>query len=340
MQAILLIPHNGSQFHLGETGLADCSDLLHSDTLFSALANVYEFALSGAKTFIDLFRNDKLTFSSGLFTMLKKGSQEPPLLFFPKPAVTYSNVTDRKHHKSIKFLSQGVMDEFRKSFDAQKCVSNLDLTSWPLIGNEFLCLADELGRNPEAFRNRSFLGFITTPKIKVHTTIQDNDRLYHETTLKFNSFSVNGEKYEGAYCVLLKADLTVGERQEFFAALRIMADEGIGGQRSSGKGQFREIREVDIDIPCSEQAATYLGLSIVSPANGDEFDALERYELFVRGGGSLGWRGEAEKHRKQARFVKEGSVMRRNIAGTILNVSPDIGDGLILRNGKNFAIPI
>ncbi len=334
----MLIPGNGSQFHLGETGLDDSSDLLHSDTLFSALANVYECALSEAKTFIDLVGNGQLSFSSGLYAMLKKGSQEPPLLFLPKPTVVYGNIEDRKPQKTKKYFSLGVWKEFRNLFDADVFDSDLDYSNMPSVGNEFVCLDEELGSNPEDFKNRSFRSFATSPKVKVHTTLQE-DRLYHETTVQFNSFAVDGQEYEGAYCVLLEHQLTDEQYSEFIASLRIMADEGVGGQRSSGKGQFREVREVTIDIPEREAVAAYLGLSIISPADDREFEALERYEIFVRGGGSLGWRGHSEEHRKQARFVKEGALLTENIAGQLVDVSPE-ADRSILRNGRNFAIPI
>uniref|UniRef100_B3EIY7 CRISPR system Cms protein Csm4 n=1 Tax=Chlorobium phaeobacteroides (strain BS1) TaxID=331678 RepID=B3EIY7_CHLPB len=338
MQALLLIPVGGGQFHFGENGLEDSSDLLHSDTLFSALANIYEYALSGAEIFIDLVESGRLSFSSGMYALLKQG--EMSLLFVPKPVVTYRKSDDRKLHKSLKYFSLGVLEEFRKSFESQKHESELDLSVYSSIGNEFLCLADELGGMPDEFKNRSFRRFTTSPKVKVHTTFEDNDRLYHETTVQFHTFSAAGVEYGGAYCVLFNADaLTYEERQEFLAALRIMADEGVGGQRSSGKGQFREVREVTIDIPDEESASAYLGLSIVSPADDSEFNALERYELFVRGGGSLGWRGDSERHRKQARFVKEGALFTKNIAGALVDVSPE-GDKTILRNGMNFSIPI
>lgn len=93
-----------------------------------------------------------------------------------------------------------------------------------------------------------FSRFTGSAKVKVHTTLPE-DRLYHETTVQFNSFVGSGQEYEGAYCVLFRHDLTDEQYREFIAALRIMADEGVGGQRSSGKEQFREVREVTIDIP-------------------------------------------------------------------------------------------
>ncbi|TNJ40310.1 type III-A CRISPR-associated RAMP protein Csm4 [Chlorobaculum thiosulfatiphilum] len=341
MQALLLIPGDGGQFHFGESGLDDSSDLLHSDTLFSALANIYEYALGGAERLIELVGSERLSFSSGFYALLKKNSDKPPLLFVPKPVVTWSVTDDRKRYKNLKYFSLGVLAEFFKHFDAHKLTSDLDLASLPTIGNEFVYVKGELDGAPGDFVNRSFRRFTTSPKVKVHTTPDDLDRLYYETTVQFHSCSVAGARYEGAYCVLFDADrLSTEERQEFLAAVRLLADEGVGGQRSSGKGQFRAVREVQIDIPSTENAAAYLGLSALSPADCDEFRALERYELFVRGGGSLGWRGEGEKHRKQARFVREGAIMRRHVSGRIVDLSPDTEPNSIKRNGRNFAIPI
>lgn len=341
MQALLLIPGDGGQFHFGESGLDDSSDLLHSDTLFSALANIYEYAFGGAKQFIELVGSGKLSFSSGLYALLKNGSDKPLALFVPKPVVTWSATDDRKRYKNLKYFSLGVLAEFSKQFNAQKLASSLDLANLATIGNEFVCLHGELEGAPDDFASRSFRRFTTSPKVKVHTTPDDLDRLYYETTVQFHSFSVAGARYEGAYCVLFDAEgLNAEERREFLAAVLIMADEGVGGQRSSGKGQFREVREVQIDLPDPADATAYLGLSVLSPADADEFRALERYELFVRGGGSLGWRGESEQHRKQARFVREGAVMIRTIGGRLVDLSPEVGPDTICRNGRNFAISI
>jgi len=341
MQALLLIPGDGGQFHFGESGLDDSSDLLHSDTMFSALATIYEYALGGAAALIELVFSGKLSFSSGLYALLKEDSEKPPLLFLPKPVVTYTATDDRKHHKSLRYISLGVLELFSHHFYAEDLTCDLDLAALPSIGNEFVCLADELDGAPEAFASHSFRRFATSPKVKVHTVPDDLDRLYYETTLQFHSFAVAGKRYQGAYCVLFDADrLSQEERREFLAAVRIIADEGIGGQRSSGKGQFRQVREVTLDIPSSGNASAYLGLSVLSPADSAEFGALKRYELFVRGGGSLGWRGEREEHRKQARFVREGAVMSRTIGGRLVDLSPEVGPDTICRNGRNFAISI
>jgi CRISPR-associated protein Csm4 len=119
-----------------------------------------------------------------------------------------------------------------------------------------------------------------------------------------------------------------------------MADEGVGGQRSSGRGQFKTVQVIDVDIAEYRSASWYVGLSPISPSDEQEFhDGLHFYELFVRGGGSLGLRGDPDKHRLQARFVKEGALLHQDIQGCIVDVSPD-QDESVLRYGMNFSIPL
>jgi CRISPR-associated protein Csm4 len=340
MKAILLIPENGSQFHIGERELDDTSDILHSDTLFSALANVYEMALSGAATIIGLMKSGKLRFSSGFYAV-QYNSQK--LFFLPKPSVEYAGTTDQKKLKQVKYLSLGVWKRFLETFDYQnpkKPLSALDLLDMPSIGKEFVYTEDELTGLDEALDHKVFRLQQTTPKVKVHTTDKE-DCLYHETTVQFTQIQLNSGTVCGAFYFFLEYDaLTFDERTEFMAALRIMADEGVGGQRSSGRGQFASVELVEVDLPSCQTPAFYFGLSLISPVNDDEFhNGLHSYELMLRGGGSLGKMGLPGQHRQQARFVREGALLSQNINGQFVDVSPK-HDDTNLRNGFNFAIPI
>lgn len=339
MQAILLIPENGAQFHLGERELDDTSDILHADTLFSALANVYEMALSGADTLIGLMKTGRLRFSSGFYAV-EYHSQS--ILFLPKPPVEYQGINVRKKLKKIRYLSVGVWKRFLESFDYQHpeyLVCSLDLLSFPSIGGEFVYTEEELAGVEEQLDNKVFRSTQTVPKVKVHTTDQE-DCLYHETTVQFTPIQLEKGYISGAFYVFLEHSLAFDELEEFMAAMRIMADEGVGGQRSSGRGQFASVELVDVDVPSCQNPLFYLGLSLISPANNDEFhNGLHSYELMLRGGGSLGKMGKAEEHRRQARFVREGALLLQNIQGKFVDVSPE-QNGTILRNGFNFAIPI
>jgi CRISPR-associated protein Csm4 len=145
---------------------------------------------------------------------------------------------------------------------------------------------------------------------------------------------------KGAFYFFLEHSLHEEEWKEFLAVVRILADEGVGGQRTSGRGQFKRIEVIDVPLSTTEHAPWQVGLSPFSPADEREFhEALHFYELFVRGGGTLGHRGEAELHRRQARFVREGFLLKKHAYGRLVDVSPD-SDKSMLRYGMNFPIPL
>lgn len=102
MLAILLVPYNGGQYHLGEAGLDDTSDILHADTLFSALTNIYAMAFSGADRFVNMVDEGKLRFSSCFYALL---APDKPVFFLPKPPVQYAGSCDMKLLKKIRYLS-------------------------------------------------------------------------------------------------------------------------------------------------------------------------------------------------------------------------------------------
>ena len=338
MKAILLVPENGAQFHLGETSLDDTSDVLHADTLFSALTNVYAFAFDGAERFIMMIKEGKLHFSSGFYALLY---QEKPLFFLPKPVIDFPDQSDPKRLKKVRYLSTGVWNALQMGFDPETISTTLNPLSLPSIGSEFVYLEEELPVATGGYNKKAFRQVVTAPKVKVHTTDQE-DRIYHETCIQFIDLPYSEGQLKGAFYFLLKHTLNEDEPEwkEFLAAVRIMADEGVGGQRSSGRGQFKTVQVIDVDIAEFCNASWHVGLSPISPNNDREFhDGLYFYELFVRGGGSLGLRGDPDKHRLQARFVKEGALLHQVIQGCIVDVSPD-PDKRVLRYGMNFSIPL
>ncbi len=336
MKAILLVPGNGAQFHFGETSLDDTSDILHADTLFSALTNVYALAFNGAERFIQMINEGKLRFSSGFYALLCK---ENPVIFFPKPAIDFPEQCDPKRLKKVRYLSTGVWNALQLGFDSETISTTLNPLDYPSIGSEFVYIEDELPVTAGGFEKKAFRDVVTAAKVKVHT-IEQNDRIYHETCVQFTDLPYSEGHLKGAFYFLLKHTLNEVELQEFLAAVRIMADEGVGGQRSSGRGQFEMVKVIDVDIAECPSASCFVGLSPISPSDDQEFrDGLHCYELFVRGGGSLGVRGDPDKHRLQARLVKEGALLLQDIQGSIIDVSP-AQDESVLRYGMNFCISL
>ncbi|MFN3394130.1 MAG: type III-A CRISPR-associated RAMP protein Csm4 [Candidatus Thermochlorobacter sp.] len=335
MNAILLYPRDGAQFRLGEGSLEESGDMLHSDTLFSALANIYALAFNKADNFIQFVQEGKLRFSSALFGLhfLKENQR---VYFVPKPNLDFTQ-TERKKAKKVKFISLKALEIISERTEKEKLESEIDLDAFHNIGGKFLLETKEAhGYN---LKEKNFISITTAPKVFVRKEVKE-DNYYHESNLQFCAVEDNDQPIaNGFFYILLDHQLSEDEFKEFQAAIRILADEGIGGSRSTGCGQIKHVDFTEISVP--KTGTLHLGLALVSPKDDQEFQSSKRYELILRGGGSLGKSGDYSKHRKLARFIREGAIYNVPVQGKLVDLSPDENPfpHRILRNGINFSIP-
>jgi CRISPR type III-A-associated RAMP protein Csm4 len=131
-------------------------------------------------------------------------------------------------------------------------------------------------------------------------------------------------------------------------ACRLLADTGIGGERSSGwgKAEMPVFEEVDLVSrfsgsakPNNDGELAYWLLSLFSPASGEAVDWRRgNYNIVVRNGRMQG----SGALKKWSRMVSEGSVLIGAEAprGTILDVAPEGSPHPAYRNGTALAIPI
>lgn len=134
-------------------------------------------------------------------------------------------------------------------------------------------------------------------------------------------------------------------------AIRLLADSGVGGERSRGWGHFSqlEIREGELAplvfgtswTAPAESNAQWL-LSMFSPSSGDQVDWSQgAYAVVDRGGrveSQAGWGAE----KRLARMVCEGSVLvsTTRLIGSARNVAPDGFAHPVYRAGFALSIPI
>ena len=133
------------------------------------------------------------------------------------------------------------------------------------------------------------------------------------------------------------------------AALRLLADTGIGGERSRGWGrfetpEFREGKFPDLLVPApeGELAPAWWLLSLYHPSDGDVVDWADgRYEVTIRSGrveSNAGWGAT----KKSTRMVSEGSVLISDFPprGSTPDVAPDGFAHPVFRSGLAFSLPI
>ncbi|MBL1215637.1 MAG: type III-A CRISPR-associated RAMP protein Csm4 [Ignavibacteriae bacterium] len=351
MNALILKTKPYSIFRLGAGSLNETDEIIHSDTLFAALINTHSKIFDNTEGFIKLFEKGEIKISSA-FPMLtnKSGSN---IYFLPKPELDYVADSNIKEEKKIKFISAGVFNYLQSNIqDDQKIrVSFTDKNYFSIIGSSYVVTKDELNYNNPI---NNFIAEIVTPKTKVHSESQD-DSFYHETDIQLTPVNLKGKEENQIltphFYFMFELKCNEEEKSDFFTCLRVLVNEGIGGERSAGKGLFEDLVESEIKINLNEPAKTQMLISIFNPKTQNEFDSLSYYEVIIRGGGSIGLDTEKDEdelkpeyskyRKKQVRMIAEGAVANSNLEGRLVNVTPEDGSNhQVFRNGKAFTIPL
>lgn len=343
MKTILLKCKPGSFFRFGDGSLNDVSYIIHSDTIFSAITNIYELVYNEGEEFIKLVDEGKINFSSA-FPVLEDITQKKFIYFLPKP---YLNIKSTslvgKKEKKIKFISLRVYELMMKNLNPDAFDLDVDFSSLEIIDEKFCCLKKEIVLDNIAEERRFFVKDVISPKTAVHKESQE-DSFYFQTDIQMIPLTnkEKGIQYLPHFYFFLEHSLSKDEMKKFISCLRILADEGIGGDRSAGKGNFESVVIEELAAQFSTNNKLFLNLAVFNPKDQIEFENCIRYDIVKRGGGDLGSDGIEDNHRKQVRMIVEGSVIKDKVEGRILDISPYVNfyKHKIYRNGKAFLIPM
>ncbi len=333
MKAIILQCNPSTKFHSGKIRvdttnmLEDSSEILHSDTLFSAIVNLAAKVMPDeVENVIDWFRNDLIKISSIFYCLEKNGEY---LYFLPKPI--HFNIEsagyDRKSVKRIDFVSKGILEAntaVKDWFDENICT---------VIQDQFLCLNTELlalGVSGSVKKSIKIYDIVTTPKVHVHKNIEDKrDRYYTQTNIHLadNEGFANINLY-----FLIEEKIKNEDKIKWQTLLSLLPHEGIGGDRSAGCGIFEGIEEMPFELQSQQNKIISLSLSI--PIDASEFEAFEYFQFTYRGGRQTHNDGIL----KRVRMINEGAILKNaTVNGSLADIS-DKGNSKYYRNGKCFVL--
>jgi CRISPR-associated protein Csm4 len=294
-------------FHVGEReGMREGSGLfIHSDTLFSALCHSY------------LLLNGKAELE--IFLAAENGGADPPLVlssafpywngkyYFPVPR----NFTPMdKEARKLRFIE-------RSAFEA--------LLVGPLPDGKLTTYGLPTG----------VIETGDVPKVTVSRTggsATDEGGFYH-VGLTF---------YKDASLYFLARYGTDDSRRKVEAAMRLMCDEGIGGYRTVGKGQFEQpdfSQKVSMDEPESPDAGVML--SLYYPKETESQGLPDGFYDLVPRRGYVFSPTTRSLRRKEVSMFSEGSVFPANgRTGKLVDVTPDdFNDHFVYRCGLAFTVP-
>ncbi|WP_010416775.1 type III-A CRISPR-associated RAMP protein Csm4 [Anaerophaga thermohalophila] len=327
MKRVELISMPGKQYHFGEIlpeeeeqHLNAITPFPSSDLLFSALINIWRKVFGDASVLVKNFQEDDIRISSAFFFIRKN---EKAIRFLPKPVTAnLYQIEEHKKLKKIDFVSEGIINNGvlpEEWLKPDRC---------SLLDGKLVCLKDELSET--GLDSITVYKEVTIPKVKVHTPEKDSC-IYSQTNIMFPVFERND--IETGYYFYLDEHLPTENQEKFLTVLNLLADEGLGGDRSTGCGQFKEVRLTKASIPRGP-SENYLSLSLTNPST-EERDAFAFYRIVTRGGRRV----NGNKQLKLVNMIGEGSIVTRPVSGRIVDISPD-NDGSYRRYGRTLLYPL
>ncbi len=277
----------------GGFGLESADAYIHSDTLFSAVAAMAVDLLgeSTAKAHFLEVEAPAIALSSAF-------PWRGEVCFFPKPLSLQTEwdwkeeegMDFQKAWRSVKFLSE---NRLRPALEDGKIFLKKEDFKDRFAKN---CLSHE--KLDEFYEN------VELPRVVL-------DRVTNAATI-FHFAQVTFEEKSGLF--FLAKFKNEKAQQAFETALRALGDEGLGGERSSGKGLFVIESISDFEMPEIEKPEGFLNLSLFIPKD-EEIDKIDFAESWYKLLNRRGWVSRHTVRRKTRRTLTEGSVLRTHETG-------------------------
>lgn len=311
-----------SAFHFGVrgVGIEASADHASSDTLFSALCNTLRLAESNAvlESVLQAFRERRPPFlCSGAFPYVRL--QEDYLRFYPAPA-TLRRVGDKTVRKVV-WLSESLFYDWTAAKLGAKDLetrAKLIPDNGALVTERELKALHTLYQGPDG-RVRLWT-MSEVPRVTVDR-VTNASSVYQAGQLRF----VPGG---GLWCAFAGLGTAGWDTKRIAALLTHLGHFGLGGERSSGYGQFDVHPQVTTrTVPDARDY--FITLSNCYPQESERalLEDEAAYDLILR----RGWMsspGGSDLRRKSVRMIRAGSVLR--VPGTpapygdLVDVTPDV----------------
>ncbi len=302
-----------------------------SPTLFGAISNMWRlyYGEENIEEFFEAYNKGEVSFSS-MFPFIV--SPEKELLFFPRPILSgkYTSSIEElnseviKKAKKVKFFSEGLFSEVFNSIvkDGERYFYTRSLLDEDIL----LIPPFALLKNEEIEENTFNYEFMNIPHVSV-----DRFNISHEGGGGF--FYTTDLFIGGSIGFYFLCDCISSWEERLYPLFRVLADEGIGGKRTKGKGLFKEVKIEDYDLSMRSMEP-YIGLSLVFPQKEEREDV---YTVLVEKDDGFIYHGIPTSYKKSPMYlIKEGAIYKRKVKGVLLEES--FQDIKIYRNGKAFLL--
>ncbi len=298
-------------FHLGERGigLEETAPFLHADTLYAALGVAWGMLFEE-----EWFTPDPPVFISSAFPFAG------PVRFYPRPYLPPRALPPGVSLKDAEWVSEGILRRM--------------LAGEPLEGGDWIhgravwLTAEEAEALRAAFGRRDLRGERFWARGRIPRVALDEltaaSSLWHFGRLVFREPGPGPEARAGLFFRVRYRRPEMADR--FRAAVRLLGDTGVGGDRTAGHGLFAP-RFEPADPMGNPNASAFVTLSPIYPPR-DQVERLlgegARYGWLTRSGW-IGGRLPMPYRRRTVRMLAEGSLLTgdpQGLWGAMADITP------------------
>lgn len=317
--------HFGSYSPYWQTALEDTADILHSDTLYSAIINTSAGQLGNSDTenLIKHFDAGTLQISSGFWGL--KG-EKGVLYFYPKPVTCdFFSVNDGKRIKKIRFISEKILEQGitpEEWSNTAKCC---------IIQDNFVVLKSEWDQLELGdWRDFRIIDKQTNVKVQIaRNDVKTNDSGPYAQT---NLLVVDHSEKNIQTVLWFYARVDEAIKPHFDDCLLQIVGSGIGGERSTIHSAFKSCMDNKVNQKYDDSDSS-ISLGLILPTE----EKVSGYGKYMIRGGRKTFGAE---RLKRVRMIAEGAVFNNpNPIGAIVEIGKT-EDHRVLRYGKGMTLPI
>ena len=290
----------------GSLGLEKTETYIPADTLFSALCQTWATFYDTAS--LTDFLNQYTAENGSLpFTLTSAFPFAHDIYLFPKPLIFKST---SKKSKRVQFVSRSLFEKIITGNPPDFDEDNL------MNGEKVWMSLEERGQLKKAMDDKLSIWETTTrPRVSIDRQTEESS-IWHVETVQFNEccglwFAANYDSDE--------------TKQKIETLLRVLGDNGIGGERNAGYGLF-DFDKVPLEIPTSEDSTQFVTLSPICPNSSEQLGHLLKGDIAYNLNPLTGWVGShgTYKRRKQINMFAEGSVLNASDepVGRLVDLKP------------------
>ena len=312
---------------IGSLGLEKTETYIPADTLFSAICQTWATFYDTAS--LTDFLNQYMAENGSLpITLTSAFPFAHDIYLFPKPLIFKST---SKKSKRVQFISRSLFENIitgnQPTFD-EKDEKNV------ITGEKVWVNSEEKDQLKNVMDEKLSVWETTTrPRVSIDRLTEESS-IWHVETVQFNKccglwFAVNYDSDE--------------TKQKVETLLRVLGDNGIGGERNAGYGLFEWTTDT-IDLPTAEDSTQFVTLSPICPKSSEQLEHLLKGDIAYNLNPLTGWVGShgTYKRRKQINMFAEGSVLNLSDkpVGRLVKLTPEKHPHHVYRYGYAWQVGI